>query len=84
MSAKSLYTNVSTPIRCFQFSVRTNPSKNVGSGKSSFLSNDWYGPASSQYMIQAVVVNPLHVLDKRAKSLLHRHAEKGFSGLTGL
>ena len=25
VSAKSLYTNVSTPICCFQFSVRTNP-----------------------------------------------------------
>jgi hypothetical protein len=84
VSAKSLYTNVSTPICCFQYSVRTNPSKNVGSGRSSFLSNDWYGPASSQYMIQAVVVNPCMSWTNGQRACYIGTLKSGFSGLTGL
>ena len=82
--ATSLYTNVMTPICCFKFDVRTNPSKTVNSGKSSFLSNEFYGPAPSQYMIQAVAVDPCVSWTNGQSACYNGTLKSGFSGLTGL
>jgi hypothetical protein len=84
VSAKSLYTNIRTPICCFTFDVRTNPSKTVNSGRSSFLSNAFYGPAPSQYMIQAVVVDPCISWTNGQRACYNGTLKSGFSGLTGL
>jgi len=51
---------------------------------SSFLSNDFYGPAPSQYMIQAVVVDPCITWTNRQRACYNGTLKSGFSGLTGL
>lgn len=84
VSAKSLYTNIWTPICCIKYAVRTNPSKTVNSGKSSFLSNDWYGPAPSQDLIQAVVVDPCISWTNGQRACYNGTLKSGTSGLTGL
>jgi hypothetical protein len=81
VSAKSLYSNIWTPICCFKYAVRTNPSKTVNSGKSSFLSNAWYGPGPTQYMIQAVVVNPCISWTNGQRACYNGTLKSGTSGL---
>ena len=56
--ATQIYSCIWSPIYCTKDSILNNPSKyNVG-GRSSFISNSWYGPAPSQEYLQAIVVDP--------------------------
>jgi len=58
VSASNVHSQICTPICGITFNPLTNPAKIVNAGKSSFLSNTWYGPAPTQYLLAGVVVNP--------------------------
>jgi hypothetical protein len=58
VDAYSLQSDIGTPICCITWDRVADPYKNLNSGKSSFLSNAWYGPAPSQYRMAGVVTNP--------------------------
>lgn len=58
VSASDLYSYICQPLCGYKYAERVNPSKTVNSGRSSFLSNDWFGPAVAQVNMYAVVVKP--------------------------
>jgi hypothetical protein len=58
VSATRIYSEICSPFCGFAFGVRNNPNKTLNTGKSSFLSNAYYGPSSSQVEMAAVVVSP--------------------------